>query len=279
MQKIISGDRFWFSKAETAGFTEAQTNNLKDIRFSSIICANMPFVNKIQPNAFVDADAGLNHPVHCSNLPVLDIDFWYDDNIDENISEDAEVSEAINAAKNRLLEFRRYEYDLFKDNFVTARGTGLSGLGAVNKPSIQVLNAMNTSVLFELVTYEFLRRPKLSLMIYNKATPRRIKRSFGITRPTGILNKVYHVTPINVDFDNKIKTSIENVPQTKIYYKSVSTKRIIDSTSFEEIKDNLGKNIVLMNLSEFKKKLSLFKAFSSENQFRLLNCFSATFDI
>ena len=241
MLKVISGDRFWFSKTETAGFTEAQTNNLKDIRFSSIICANMPYVTAIQPNAFAEADDGLNNPVLCSNLPEIDLDLWYEDNFDEILSEDAEVSEAIDAAKNRLLEFRRYEYDLFNDNFVTARGSGLSGLAAVTKPSIQVLNAMNTSKLFELVTYEFLRRPKLSLMIYNKATPRRIKRSVGFTRPTGILNKVYHVTPINVDFDNKIRTSFEEVPQAKIYYKSVSTKRIIESTSFEEIRNNIGR--------------------------------------
>jgi peroxidase len=242
LSKVISGDRFWFSKS-TSGLTKAQIANLQTIKLTSLICANMPYTTAVQPNAFLETDAdgaGLNSPVLCTNTPALDLDLWIEDDLGEDLAEDAEVAEAITAAKDRLLEFRRYEYDLFNDNFVAARGNGLSGLSAVTKPSIQVLNAMNTSTLFELVTYEFLRRPKLSLMIHNKATPRRIKRHVGIhhhggiKRPVGILNKVYHVTPINIDFDNKIMTSLETDPEAKIYYKTGSTKRILSSHEFEE---------------------------------------------
>ena len=110
-----------------------------------------------------------------------------------DLSEDEEVAEAIAAANNRLLEFRRYEYDLFQDNFISANGNGQSAHSAVARPNIPVQNALNASILFELVTYEFLRRPKLSVMIYDVTTPRRIKRQAADREQRGISNRVFQV--------------------------------------------------------------------------------------
>jgi len=221
LQKVISGDRFWVEK-KSSGFTDEQMTSLAKVKLSSLICANLPRVKPVQPNAFLMADYGLNAPLDCDTIPELDIKAWVNNQVQISESEEEEISQAIRTATDRLIEFRRYEYDLFNDNFIAAKGSGLSALNAVTKPSVGVLNAMNESILFELVTYEFMRHPNLAPLVnVGHATPRK-------KRAADIVGNSFHTSSVNLPLNSRIKSSLNSIPQNRIYYKS--TKTVVDAS-------------------------------------------------
>merc|ERR1719228_465721 len=219
--KVISGDRFWVGK-ESSGFSDEQMDSLANVKLSSLICANIPLTTPVQPNAFLMADNGLNAGLDCDSIPELDIDAWINHQVEISEDEEQEMNEAIKTATDRLVEFRRYEYDLFNDNFIAAKGSGLSALNAVSKPSVRVLNAMNESTLFELVTYEFMRHPNLAPLVnLGHVTPRK-------KRAADIVGNTFHTSSVNLPVNSRIKSSLNSIPQNRIYYKS--TKTVVDAS-------------------------------------------------
>ncbi|XP_061185756.1 peroxidasin-like [Saccostrea echinata] len=70
------GDRYWYEKSGTEGFSIGQLNEIRKLTLSKIICDALN-LNKIQRNSFFLP--GLSNPlVTCSSLPSLDFSEWGD---------------------------------------------------------------------------------------------------------------------------------------------------------------------------------------------------------
>ena len=97
-------------------------------------------------------------------------------------------------------------------------------MNAVTKPSVGVLNAMNESILFELVTYEFMRHPNLAPLVnVGHATPRK-------KRAADIVGNSFHTSSVNLPLNSRIKSSLNSIPQALIFNRKM-LRVIIDFVS------------------------------------------------
>jgi len=214
-------DNFWYSRRSEQGFTFDQIEALEQVTLSSLLCENIDNLRHIQPSAFLLPDDNLNHDVPCNNVRRLDLSLWDSDDHSLDRSEEEEVEIAIAAAAENLLELRKYEYTLYTNNYVAPFHSGLRALGSVMRPSIKVQNARNNSALFEFVTYEFLRRPKLNNLMNVRLTPRRRKRQ---TRTFDIIVRD-PLEPASFIFEDKVQDKLRSMPHENKYYKTVSIKK------------------------------------------------------
>ena len=93
--------------------------------------------------------------------------------------------------------------------------------GSVLKPSIKVMNKVNDSALFELVTYEFLRSPSLEPLVKAKlgaasalSRRKRSPRTFDI-----IIEDVDSNGLNNVVFNSIVKSSLKSLPHDRNFYR------------------------------------------------------------
>ena len=226
---MIKGDSFWYSKESTNGFKRHQIEALKSTTLSALVCANLPALAAVQPAAFLVPDENLNSLLPCASLPGLDLDHWASDDYDLEDDEMDEVEFAVAVATNKLLEFRRFEYSLYEENYVAPMMSSARASGSVLKPSIKVMNKVNDSTLFEFVTYEFLRSPKLETLVKSNSNPSRRKRS---PRTFDIIIKDFSPNGINnVVFNSMVKSTLKGMPHSENFYKTpqLNGQKVISS--------------------------------------------------
>ena len=135
---------------------------------------------------------------------------------------------ALAAATERLLNFRKFEYNLFLTNHVAAPRSGSRAAGAVSRPSITVLNKINDSALFEFVTYEFAKRPQLvKLISQQEGLEARRKRRKRSARSS--INIVSFESPFNQPNQaivRKVKNRLESLPSGHNFYITTTTKQV-----------------------------------------------------
>jgi len=235
LAKTIKGDNFWYSKGGPNGFTKDQIEALNHVTLASLLCENIGNLGHIQPSAFLLPDYRLNNEIMCDHITKLDLRPWdnSEQSFDSNEAEEVEI--AIATAAENLMEFRKYEYTLYQNNYVAPFHSGLRALGSVVKPSIKVQNARNNSALFEFVTYEFMRRPNLRRMMNAKINPSRKKRQ---TRTFDIIVRDPLETTNNAIFEDKIITKLQGMPHQEKYYKTISIKRTIISSPSQNSVDS-----------------------------------------
>ncbi|GMT37108.1 hypothetical protein PFISCL1PPCAC_28405, partial [Pristionchus fissidentatus] len=79
MQRLKKCDRFFYeSDTDNVRFTEAQLSEIRQTSMAKLLCANSYWAAKIQPNVFLLPDELTNAPVHCTDLPDVELKEWSD---------------------------------------------------------------------------------------------------------------------------------------------------------------------------------------------------------
>ena len=232
LYKILQGDSYWYTKESPQGFRRDQIETLRQVTLATLLCENIPSLTSIQPSAFLLPNDNLNHQIPCGSVPRLDLNRWVNHENELDFNEEKEIEAALAAAADNLLRFRKFEYSLFEDNWIAPELSSMRAEGSVTRPSVMVQNKANDSILFEYVTYEFLRRPHLASLVKHQIAPRRKKRTphtFDI-----VVRDFYDQS--NTVLNNRIKTMLESLPQGHAFYTTVSVKNtpVINSISTPE---------------------------------------------
>jgi len=223
--KVIGGDRFWYSKPGV--FTRDQLDSVQSVYLSTLLCENVEKLRKVQPSAFMLADDALNHEMKCEDLPKLELEHWSSEERVINTDEEGQIEFALIAATENLLQFRKFEYSLYQDNYVAPRRSSQQAEASVTRPSIMAMNKMNNSALFEYVTYEFMKRPQLAKLLTPTITTsgrrKRSPRTFDIVTYTPYRpNRVYV---------ERVQNKLDTMPSNNHFYTTVTVTRASDSQS------------------------------------------------
>ena len=57
----VLGDRYWYENdLPPSSFTKEQLNEIRKVKLAQVICGNIPSIDFVQPNVFLESDPFLN---------------------------------------------------------------------------------------------------------------------------------------------------------------------------------------------------------------------------
>ncbi|XP_074603840.1 uncharacterized protein LOC141857262 [Brevipalpus obovatus] len=159
------GDRYWYENdLPPSAFSREQLNEIRKATLASVVCNNNKDMDFVQPSSMVLSDAYLNAFQYCTNIPDTDLRKWKSRDDPSKISE-ALMKETINKAKEQILSIRNMERNAFERRRGIATPTSPAGAHlAMTRPKRQALEISNQSLIYEIVTNNFVR----SLLQQNK---------------------------------------------------------------------------------------------------------------
>lgn len=211
------------------GLRKDQIESLKSVTLSSLLCENIPNIKTIQPSSFLLPDESLNNQISCLYIPRLDLSLWESEEPGLDLEEEEEIEQALRVAMENLLKFRKFEYNLLDSSSLPVHSS-LRAQGAVSKPSIQVQNTVNNSALFEFVTYEFMKSPRLANLVASSISKTRSRRE---AKTAGIdFNDPQNSIDINGVLNSKVKEKLESLPTGHNFYTTVTVENVPSSPRF-----------------------------------------------
>ena len=77
---LFLGDRYWYENdIPPSSFTKEQLNEIRKVKLAQVICENIPSIDFVQPNAFLESDPFLNALMPCRGetiLHTLNLNAW-----------------------------------------------------------------------------------------------------------------------------------------------------------------------------------------------------------
>ena len=77
---LFLGDRYWYENdIPPSSFTKDQLNEIRKSKLAQVICENIPSIDFVQPNAFLESDPFLNALMPCRGetiLHTLNLNAW-----------------------------------------------------------------------------------------------------------------------------------------------------------------------------------------------------------
>lgn len=159
------GDRYWYENdLPPSSFTREQLNEIRKSTLANVVCKNGNQMDFVQPSSFVLSDAYLNAFQYCSSLPEIDLTKWQSEDRMGKVSPSL-MSETIAKARKQILAIRQLERDAFdKRRGIASPRSPAGGHLAMVRPKRQALEISNQSLVYEIVTNNFIR----SLLQQNK---------------------------------------------------------------------------------------------------------------
>ncbi|XP_055548118.1 uncharacterized protein LOC129731820 [Wyeomyia smithii] len=168
---LRSSDRFWYENdLPPSSLNLPQLQAIRRVTLSGLLC-EAKGVTKAQPKAFIREDPYLNARLNCDQLSGLETTAWRTEtveDVEEIITErtpthpevaelDADViKDAINKAKDRLNERKRFEYEAWKNLGGVDAKSPAGTAASFSKANRNALIIANTSLLYELASNEIL---------------------------------------------------------------------------------------------------------------------------
>ena len=68
----FTGDRYWYENdIPPSSFTKEQLNEIRKVTLAQIVCENIPSIDFVQPNVFLESDPFLNALMPCRGDTIL----------------------------------------------------------------------------------------------------------------------------------------------------------------------------------------------------------------
>ncbi|XP_055595817.1 uncharacterized protein LOC129746262 [Uranotaenia lowii] len=168
---LRSSDRFWYENdLPPSSLNLPQLQAIRRVTLSGLLC-QAKGVLRAQPKAFIREDPYLNARLNCEQLSGLDLTPWRSE-VDESVEEilDAPtttppelaeldldvINQAINKAKDKLNERKRFEYESWKNNGGIDAKSPAGTAASFSKANKNALIIANSSLLFELASNEII---------------------------------------------------------------------------------------------------------------------------
>ncbi|CAH0386545.1 unnamed protein product [Bemisia tabaci] len=108
-RRIRDGDRFWYENP--SAFKPSQLTQIKQTSLARILCDNGDNINKITKDAFLLPSLQKSSIVSCSEIPSVDLRFWFDSTegchfVNDDEDEDPRINEVSNEISNNATEAR-----------------------------------------------------------------------------------------------------------------------------------------------------------------------------
>ena len=69
---LFSGDRYWYENdIPPSSFTKDQLNEIRKVKLAQVLCENIPTIDFVQPNVFLESDPFLNALMPCRGETIL----------------------------------------------------------------------------------------------------------------------------------------------------------------------------------------------------------------
>jgi peroxidase len=77
---LFLGDRYWYENdIPPSSFTKDQLNEIRKVKLAQVLCENIPSIDFVQPNVFLESDPFLNALMPCRGetiLHTLNLNAW-----------------------------------------------------------------------------------------------------------------------------------------------------------------------------------------------------------
>ncbi|XP_021931926.1 peroxidasin homolog [Zootermopsis nevadensis] len=206
---VRNSDRFWYENdIPPSSFSREQLAELRKVTLAGLLCSNVPGLDEVQSQVFVQEDPYLNVRIACSLQPTLGLSPWLEKDVTMKISNEM-LSQAVEKAETDVKLRRQREYDLWAKNGGVDPKSPIGTAAAFSKANKQALMLANTSILLEYTSQE------LMISLNNIRAQRRRRQAFDSGRDN-ILN--FPVDSLNDDFSDGLQnvdiTSFISAPLT-----------------------------------------------------------------
>ncbi|XP_033611688.1 uncharacterized protein LOC111875414 [Cryptotermes secundus] len=244
---VRNSDRFWYENdIPPSSFTPEQLAELRKVTVAGLLCSNVPNLEEVQSQAFVQQDSYLNVRIACALQPTFSLSPWLEKDTPMKISNEM-LSQAVEKAEADVKLRKQREYQLWAKNGGVDPKSPIGTAAAFSKANKQALMLANTSILLEYTSQELMNS-------LNMVRDQRAKRQAFDTGRDNILN--FPIDSLNDDFNDGLQnvdiTSFIPAPLTSPDCDSPDDKGPCDAQSqFRTItgrcnnlrKPNLGKSI------------------------------------
>ncbi|PSN37939.1 hypothetical protein C0J52_20255 [Blattella germanica] len=153
---IRNSDRFWYENdIPPSSFTRDQLVELRKVTLAGLLCSNVPGLQQVQSQAFVQEDPYLNVRIACSLQPTFDLSAWLEKDMTARISDDMLV-QAMERAKDELQTRQEQEYNYWTKKGGADPKSPVGTAAAFSKANKQALILANTSFLLEFMSQDLL---------------------------------------------------------------------------------------------------------------------------
>ncbi|XP_069697432.1 uncharacterized protein [Periplaneta americana] len=153
---VRNSDRFWYENdIPPSSFTREQLEELRKVTLAGLLCNNVPGLEEVQSQAFVQEDPYLNVRIACSLQPTLNLTVWLEKDMTARISDEM-VAQAVEKAEADVQLRRQREKQLWAKNGGADPKSPVGTAAAFSKANKQALTIANTSLLLEYTSQELL---------------------------------------------------------------------------------------------------------------------------
>lgn len=193
---VRNSDRFWYENdIPPSSFTPEQLAELRKVTLAGLLCSNVPGLEEVQSQAFVQQDSYLNVRIACSLQPALSLSAWLEKDTTMKISNEM-LSQAVEKAEADVKLRRQREYQLWAKNGGVDPKSPIGTAAAFSKANKQALMLANTSILLEYTSQELMNS-------LNTVRDGRAKRQAFDTGRDNILN--FPIDSLNDDFNDGLQ--------------------------------------------------------------------------
>uniref|UniRef100_A0A336LIY5 CSON007160 protein n=2 Tax=Culicoides sonorensis TaxID=179676 RepID=A0A336LIY5_CULSO len=168
-EKLRNTDKFWFeNNIPPLSFEAKQLKAIHEVSLASLLCSSK-VVKEIQPRAFYNSDKYLNAPIKCENIAQLNLkqlqnrenkfEIFNSKNnpsIVKPIISEKSLNLAFTVARDKMLERRRKEYDLWVINGGIDAKSPEGTAASFSKANRNAILMANSSLFYEIMSNEIL---------------------------------------------------------------------------------------------------------------------------
>lgn len=196
---FIAGDRYWYENdIPPSSFTKEQLNEIRKVTLAQIVCENIPSIDFVQPNVFLESDPFLNALMPCRGdtiLHTLNLNAWATAS-PRFIVPDNMLVDAIERAKRDVSTIKDMEWNLWNTGKVADPKSPSGGSYAFMKPKPQSVEISNSSFVLQFASRRFL--DQLLGGEDNERASRQLKDAEFGNKDIGNLQELMDVLP-NID--------------------------------------------------------------------------------
>ncbi|KAJ4441124.1 hypothetical protein ANN_10974 [Periplaneta americana] len=118
---VRNSDRFWYENdIPPSSFTREQLEELRKVTLAGLLCNNVPGLEEVQSQAFVQEDPYLNVRIACSLQPTLNLTVWLEKDMTARISDEM-VAQAVEKAEADVQLRRQREKQLWAKSILLSK--------------------------------------------------------------------------------------------------------------------------------------------------------------